>query len=90
MKMKLFSLLEQNYILFNHITTAEMLCIFQHTPSYNLKLTSFTKFLWDLHNLVGNIWISTNEREWVGKLLIENVLLPVPLLLENVLLPVPL
>jgi len=34
-----------------------------------------TKFIWDLHDLVGPMWILTNQRECVEKCVLEGVLL---------------
>jgi len=34
-----------------------------------------TKFIWDLHDLVGPMWVLTNQRECVGECVLEWVLL---------------
>jgi len=50
-----------------------------HFSTHSLWLVKIhmgpTKFIWDLHDLVGLMWILTNQRECVGKCVLECVLL---------------
>jgi len=52
-----------------------MLATYLLTQIFQYTLFDWLKFTWDPHDLMGFMWILTNQRECVRKCVLEGVLL---------------